>query len=66
MRHLFGGLTSSSIYYLQWQWPIIIVAIFMSSNQLKYNSFYVKFNSTSVKYSDSLSLNLDKSDNLSK
>lgn len=59
---LIWGLTSSSIYYLQWQWPIIIVAIFMSSNQLKYNSFYVRVDSTSVKDSDSLSLNSDKDD----
>ena len=52
---LIWGLTASSIYYLQW--PIIIVAIFMSSNQLKYNSFYVKFNSVDNK---DLKLNLEK------
>lgn len=63
---LIWGLTASSIYYLQWQWPIIIVAIFMSSNQLKYNSFYVRVDSTSVKDTDSLTLNLDKDDNLPK
>ena len=59
---LIWGLTASSIYYLQWHWLIIIVAIFMSSKQLKYNSFYVLVDSTSVKDSDSLSLNLDKDD----
>ena len=35
------GLTASSIYYLDFDWPIIIVAMIVSSAQLKYRSFYV-------------------------
>ena len=38
---LVWGLTASSIYYLDFEWPIIIVAMIASSAQLKYRSFYV-------------------------
>lgn len=38
---LVWGLTASSIYYLDFDWPIIIVAMIVSSAQLKYRSFYV-------------------------
>ncbi len=38
---LVWSLTASSIYFLHWEWPIIIVAMIMSASQLKYKSFYL-------------------------
>lgn len=38
---LVWGLTACAIYFLHWHWPIIIVAMIMSTSQLKYKSFYI-------------------------
>lgn len=46
---LVWGLTASSIYFLQYEWPIIIVAMIMSSSQLKYKSFYIAVKSKDSK-----------------
>lgn len=46
---LVWGLTASSIYYLDFDWPIIIVAMIVSSAQLKYRSFYVSNESDELK-----------------
>ena len=46
---LVWGLTASSIYYLDFDWPIIIVAMIVSSSQLKYRSFYVSNETNELK-----------------
>jgi hypothetical protein len=54
---LVWGLTASAIYFLNWSWPIIIVAMVMSSAQLKYKSFYV---TSDMKKTKNIELDLDK------
>ena len=39
---LIWGLAASAIYFLNWSEWTVLAAIFMSSVQLKYSSFYVK------------------------
>ncbi len=56
---LVWGLTACSVYFLHYEWPIILVAIIMSSSQLKYRSFYVKVESKPDK-ENNLELDLDK------
>lgn len=54
---LIWGLTASAIYFLNWSEWTVLVAILMSSSQLQYRSFYVKFN---FDENDELKLNLEK------
>ena len=57
---LVWGLTASSIYYLDFEWPIIIVAMIVSSAQLKYRSFYVSNGTKEKDESDELKADLNK------
>ena len=57
---LIWGLTASAIYFLNWSELTVLVAIYISSNQLKYSSFYVK-NGVELEYTEeSIELDLDK------
>lgn len=54
---LIWGLTASAIYFLNWSEYTVLVAMFLSSSQLQYRSFYVKFNSNEK---EDFKLNLEK------
>ena len=55
---LIWGLTACAIYFLNWSPYTVLVAMIMSSSQLKYRSFYVKIE-TPEKSSD-IELDLGK------
>ena len=57
---LIWGLTASAIYFLNWSEWTVLVAICISSLQLKYSSFYVK-NGVELEYTEeSIKIDLDK------
>ena len=57
---LVWGLTASAIYFLHYEWPIIIVAMIMSASQLKYKSFYLYSEMKKTKDTQNIELDLGK------
>lgn len=57
---LVWGLTASAIYFLHYEWPIIIVSMIMSTSQLKYKSFYLHSEMKKTKDTQNIELDLGK------
>ena len=57
---LVWGLTASAIYFLHYEWPIIIVSMIMSASQLKYKIFYLHSEMKKTKDTQNIELDLGK------